>query len=357
MSESTTREIPLRDIFLTIGDYLRAGLRFWWVLLPVGLAFAAWQGWQAKQQEPLFPATLTFVLNEDSGGPSAGGILSQLGIGGGGGGVGTTPDKVTALAKSQKIVHGLLLDTVAIDGVADRMANHLIVVYELVEEWELPEDWRVIQNGTLATMTEKEKSLLKRLHFFLLSEEHEIITFGANEDTGILSLNVRSRDQAISLALCYGMYDRLSAFYTKEKTGNSRATVKRLRMKADSIGGVLSAAEYELANLLDTRLGTLQNRNLVRRARLEREVQMLNLTYAEVLRNLETASFALSTQTPFFQTVDIPFSPLYGLRPNWKRKAMTGFLTGAFIGFLLVSAFKFYQDVMRVDEAAQKTTD
>lgn len=356
MSESTTREIPLRDIFLTIGDYLRAGLRFWWVLLLAGLAFAAWRGWKAKQEEPLYSATLTFVLNEDSGRPAAGGILGQLGLGGGGG-AGTSPDKITALAKSQKIIHGLLLDTVVIDGVADRMVNHVIATYRLVDEWLLPEGRRMIRNGTLETMTEKEKSLLKKMHFFLLSEEEEIITFGSNEDTGILSLKVKSRKQDLSLALSYGMYDRLSAFYTKESTGNSRATVQRLRVKSDSVGAALSAAEYQLAALMDTRLGAMQRRDLVRQAQAERRVQLLNLTHAEVLRNLETASFALSTQTPFFQTVDVPFSPIRGFQPDWQKSALTGLAIGAFLGFLLIAAFKFYRDVMQGETADQKTTN
>lgn len=355
MAQPTTREIPLRDLFITIGDYFRNGLRYWWVIAVVGLVFAIWWGGWAKQQLPLYGAPLTFVLNEESSRPAVGGILGQLGLEGSGGAT-TSPDKITALAKSQKIIHGLLLDTVLVDGVADRLVNHVISEYELVERWELPDDERKIVNGQLTKMTEQEKSLLKRMHFYVLSEEEEILTFASNEDTGILTLEARSRNQDLSLAMSYGLYDRLSKFYTRESTGGSRATVERLRAKADSLGSVLSRAEYQLASLMDTRLGVTQRRELVRRAQAERNVQLLNLTYLEVLRNLETASFALSTQTPFFQTVDVPFSPLPGLRPNWIETAVRGLAVGAFLGFLLVSVLKCYQDIMRGDDVIKQTT-
>lgn len=349
MDKPVTREIPLRTVFLTVGDYLRNGLRWWWVLLLVGVAYGAYTAYTVRQEQAVYIAPLTFVLNEETGGRPAGGILGQLGLGSGVSS-GASPDKIIALAKSQQIVHDLLLDSVAVEGNRDRLANHLIGAYDLVEKWELPEGQRAIVNGSIATMTEKEKNLLKLVHFFLIDANEGIIAVSSDENTGILSLRVATPQQDISLAIAYGLYENLSQFYTEESTGNSRATVERMQEKADSLSGVLSRAEYRLANMVDSRLGATQRRDLVRVAQAEREIQILNLTYAEVLRNLETARFALSTRTPFFQTVDVPFTPLYAIRQNWRKKGLYGVLTGAFIGFLLVSVGKFYGDVMRGEE-------
>jgi capsule polysaccharide export protein KpsE/RkpR len=44
--------------------------------------------------------------------------------------------------------------------------------------------------------------------------------------------------------------------------------------------------------------------------RTRRDVQMLSLMYAEVLKNMEIAKFTLDNQTPFFQVVDKPTLPL-----------------------------------------------
>lgn len=347
MDKSSTREIPLRTVFLTIGDYLRNGLRFWWVLLLVGIAYGAYSAYTARAEVAVFPARLTFVLNEESGAGGAGGILGRLGLGGGGGGGGASPGKIIALAQSQQIMHNTLLDSVTIDGTNDRMANHMIRIYELADKWELPEGKHALVNATIETMTEAEKNLLKQLHYFVNTGEEDILLVKNDEETNIMTLLAKTPDQQMSLSLAYGVYENLSRFYTEESTGNSRATVERLQVKSDSVATMLSRAEYRLANMMDSRLGAMQRRDLVRRGQAEREVQILNLTYAEVLRNLETARFALSTHTPFFQTVDVPFTPLYAIRKNWKKTGFYGILTGAFLGFLLVSAGKFYFDVMR----------
>lgn len=345
MSNIPKREIPLRDLFLTIGDYFRAGLRHWWVLMIGGLIFGLYQGYTARKQATAYAAPLTFVLNEDQGGNRMGGLLGQFGLGGGSSS-GASPEKIIALAKSQKLLHSLLLDTVAVKGQTDRLANHLIKAYNLVETLELPENRRSIVHQDIELMSEEEKGLLKMMYGFVLDETKQILQVSNNDDTGILTINATTVSQPISLAISYGLYEKLSKFYTEESTGNSRATVARLRVKADSVATALNAAEYRLAGMMDTRLGALQRRDLVRQAQLDRQVQLLNLTYAEVLRNLETASFALSTKTPFFQTVDVPFTPLFPKRANWKKKLLSGGAIGAFLGFLLVGAVKFYRDVM-----------
>lgn len=352
MNSPPTREIPLRNIFLTVGDYLRAGLRYWWVLVLFGVGLGVYRAYVARETKTKYYAALTFVLNENQTNRGVGGILGQFGLGGGQGG-GATPDKIIALAKSQKLINELLLDTITVEGRDDRLANHLIGVYDLVEEWSLREERRRIVNGQISTMTEPEKALLKRMYSFVTGEAYGVLSVKVNDDTGILTLTVVTRSQPVSLAICYGLYDKLSRFYTEESTGNSRATVERLRLKSDSVAAALNAAEYRLARAVDTRLGALQRRDLVRQYQLEREVQILNVTYAEVLRNLETATFALSTKTPFFQTIDEPFTPLYNEEPNWKEELIYGGLLGAFAGFVLVSIVKFYRDVMADQQTPQ----
>lgn len=345
MDKSTSRDIPLRDLLLIVGDYLRAGLRYWWVCVIVGLLVGGYMAWDAKRTPLTYVAPITFVLNDSSSGGGVGSILGQFGIGGGGG-AGATPDKILALAKSQKIIHAVLLDSVLVDGRQDRVANHLIQVYDLPTEWELKPDQQRIQLSEISEMSEKEKSLLKRLHQFVLGEANNIIRISAEKKTEIIKVSAKTLNEDLSMALSTRLFDNLSVFYTKESTGSSRASVEKLRYKADSVAAALSATEYQLATTLDTRLDIQQQRGLLRQAQLDRQVQILSLTYAEILRNLETADFALSSRTPFFQTIDQPFTPLYKDQPNWKMQLIYGCLGGALFGFLLVAMLKFYRSVM-----------
>jgi len=64
MNRPPTREIPLRNIFLTVGDYLRTGLRYWWVLVLFGLGLGIYQAYVARETKTNYYAALTFVLNE-----------------------------------------------------------------------------------------------------------------------------------------------------------------------------------------------------------------------------------------------------------------------------------------------------
>ncbi|MEM6769846.1 MAG: hypothetical protein AAF597_04590 [Bacteroidota bacterium] len=345
MENGNARDIPLRDLLLIIGDYLRAGIRYWWVAVFLGLLAGGYLAWEARRTPLAYVAPLSFVLNDSSGGGGVGSLLGQFGISSGGG-TGTTPDKILALAKSQKIIHATLLDTVTVDDKADRLANHLLTVYDLPTEWELkPGQWPITA-GTIGAMEEWEKALLKRLHMFVLGYENNILRISSEKKTEIIKVTVKSINEDLSMALATNLFARLSAFYTQESTGSSRASVEKLRYKADSVANALAAAEYQLATALDTRLDIQQQRGLLLQAQLDRQVQILSLSYAEILRNLETADFALSSRTPVFQTVDEPFTPLYRDQPNWKLQLIYGCLGGGFFGFLLVCVFKFYRSVM-----------
>ena len=226
--------------------------------------------WKARSTPLTYVAPITFVLNDSSSGGGVGSILGQFGIGGSGG-TGTTPDKILALAKSQKIIHAVLLDSVQVDGRDDRVANHLIQVYNLPEEWELKPDQQSIQHGMIAQMNEKEKSLLKRLHQFLLGDANNILRISSEKKTEIIKVSARTLNEDLSMALSTRLFDNLSVFYTKESTGSSRASVEKLRYKADSVAAALSAAEYQLATTLDTRLDIQQQRGLLRQAQIPGE--------------------------------------------------------------------------------------
>lgn len=345
MDKSTSRDIPLKDLLLIIGDYLRECLRYWWLCLILGAMIGGFLGWQARVTEVTFVAPITFALNSASGGGGVGSLLGQFGFETGGG-TSASPDKILALAKSQKIIHTVLLDSVVVDGGRDRIANHLIRVYDLPTVWELTGDPQKIIHGEIAEMKKEERALLKRLHNFVLSDDENIIRINSDGDTDILRVTARTLNEDLSLAITLSLYDKLSSFYTQESTGSSRASVEKLRYKADSVANALAEAEYQLAAAQDTRLDIQQQRGLLRQAQLSRQVQILGLSYAEILRNLETADFALSSRTPFFQTIDVPFTPLYKDKPNWKLQLVYGGVGGVFIGMLLVSLLKFYRTLM-----------
>ena len=77
-----------------------------------------------------------------------------------------------------------------------------------------------------------------------------------------------------------------------------------------------------------------------------RKIQILSLAYGEIIRNLETAKFTLSTKTPFFQLVDEPFKPLLKMKANPIKNGIKGGALGVIIGFVLVGVVRFYRVAM-----------
>lgn len=344
-----SEDISLKRVFIRVGGYLRAARRKWYLILLGGLLLSGVLGAIAYTTEPVYEAQITFVVNEEgptTGAGRVGGLLGQFGLGGGGGVYNT--NKILALAKSQKMVNRLLLDSLEVDGRTDLIGNHILKVYDLVEEWELAErfpDLR-LSGDSIEHLPTIERSVLKRLFSFTAMGGGALISLDVDDLTDILSLTVRAENEELSLKLSRLHYDRLSEFYTLESTGNSQATVARLQQKADSIYTELSQTEYRLAGLIDTRLGVTQQRSLVQQTQLNRRVQILSVAYGEVLRNLETANFALSTNTPFFQVVDEPFLPLSRRQPNLIKQLTYGFFGGAILVFVIVAGLQFYHDVM-----------
>ena len=340
------KEVPLRDLFNLVGGYLLILRRRWLWLLIGGALLSGYMAYQASITPRVYAADLTFIVNEETNsGAGIGSILGQFGLGGGATQKYNTA-KIIALGQSQKIMNELLLDTLVIGDEADLLANHIIKHQLLVQKWEMSPDVK-ISASTLEELDYGERGLLKQLYLYLLESSERILSMRADGDTGILTVTAQSHSEELALRLAEEAYRRVSDFYTLESVSSSQASVERLQLKVDSIRGALESAEYRLAALIDTRQGITQRRDLVRQTQLNREVSILNIAYGEVLRNYETAAFALSTKTPFFQEVDMPFLPLQVTSRSALMQGIIGFIGGAFVVFAIFAARKFYLDVMR----------
>jgi len=167
-----------------------------------------------------------------------------------------------------------------------------------------------------------------------------------SRQTTILYLNATTVDQMLSIHLANKVYDKLSRFYVIQSTAQPRQTVNNLEERADSIKNVLYSSQKRLARTEDRSLGTLLREDKVPAAQLGKDIQILTLIYAEILKNLETASFLLKNATPFFMAIDQPFAPI---KPTKKSKSIA-ILTGVAVGFLLAAFIiivrKLFRDAM-----------
>lgn len=355
---SSQQELTLRDILLGIGAYSRElWRRKWWVVL-AAILIGTWFAWEAYRTPVQYRAELTFMLNEEDGGGAAlGGVLGQFGLGGGGSEYNL--EKVIELSKSRLIIQNVLLDSIEVGGVSDRLGTHLMEVYNLRNKW------REMGMETMAEvqLTSDSVSDIGRSGIRVLQSLQRIIISGYDGDpalaslrsdagTGIFTYRIVSLDEDLSFGLATSLYEHLSAFYINKSTGNQRLTYTRIKNKADSLSQELNAAEYQLALRRDGSLGLNLNRDQVARSQLERKVQILNVMYAEAVRNLAAAEFALSNATPFFATIDRPLLPLGRIRASWSQQLGLGLFLGGFLAAVLVFIRYMFLKVMRGSSGA-----
>lgn len=353
MQANQVKEVSIREVILVLQSYLVNGLRRWlWLLVGAALG-AAYFAWSATQRTVSYEASTTFVVSKaQGGGGGLGSVLGQIGLGGGGGE--NNFYRVMNFATSRQLIYRLLLDTVSVDGAQDLMVNHLIDAYHLDEELQLQEGYGLthLSASEIDSLSIKERALLKMMYGFVTMDKSNPVQKRIDEVTDMLTLVVKTPNEDLSLELVEGLYNSLEAFYKLESTGQSQATVTRLQEKSDSLLTELNRAEYQLATFNDTQMGLMSNRDMLRVNQLNRKIQLLSVAYGELMRNLETAKFTLSTQTPYFQAVDVPFKPLRRINPNPVNDGLMGALYGTVAALVLVSMFHFYQQVMEEPASA-----
>jgi hypothetical protein len=342
-------ELTLRDVALRFRDFLLEVRANWKLMLLLCAAGTAAMLISTLLTPRVYPAVLTFMVREDSQGGAGGiaSILGQFGLGGNAAGE-FNLDKISELGKSQRIVRAALFDSAQVNGKRDLIANHILDIYRLGEkEWRRSPALRQLrfQRADPDSISPLENLALKLLHEHIVQSKKKLVNIGFAKQTGILSLTVTSLDQDLSIHLCRSLYRHLNEFYVEQSTAQPRLTVKNLQQRADSIRAVLTGTERLLARTEDRNLGLLLREDRVPQKRMGSDVQMLTVMYAEVVKNLETASFLLKNTTPVFLEIDQPTLPIIGVRTPLTRSAAYGFVVGLLLGIVII----FVRKLLRGD--------
>ena len=348
------QQTTLRDYVLKGQSYVREIFRYWYVPAFFALLVAAYQLYKYSQYVPIYPATITFMVDEDEGNSSSGltGMLSQFGLGG------VRPvrynlDKILELSKSRRVIQRTLFAKITIDGKEDFLANHMIRIYNLNPvpgEDDGKKDLFRFTHDSLQTFTRDENAALSAVYGLVIGSrdnpETALVTTDYSEDTNIMTLSAKTINEILSLELANNMFQSLSDYYISKAIEKSLKTYKIVSAKRDSILGELRSTEYRLANFKDRNRGLLMRVDQVGEIRLQREVTALSAMYAEVLKNTEVADFSLRNKTPFVQVIDAPILPIRPVEKSLIRQLLIGLIIGGVIGSVLILTRRIYRDLM-----------
>lgn len=340
---------------ISLGDLLRKGQEFWQEIwrykhIPVLLALvgAAWMTYTWIVYKPLYPATITFSVDEDESGGGTGlsSILGQFGLGS----VRPTRynlDKIMALSKSRRVIQETFFKRVDVDGAEDFLANHLLRAYGYDEV-----DGQAFSftHDSLPMFGRTENERLMALYELIIGPPEKpkdaLVTTDYNEDTNIMSISAVTTSEVLSYELAHGLFASLSNYYVNKAIEKQQKTYLIVRDKRDSVMTALRSAEYQLASFKDKGRGLVMRTDQLAEFRLQREITALSAMYAEVAKNVEVADFSLRNKTPFIQLIDAPVYPIRAIPASLPRKLVIGLLIGAFIGALFVGARKVIRDAL-----------
>lgn len=360
-------EISLKDLILKFWEYFSHVLRSWKLIGLFVILGGLFKLFSYFTHIPTYPATISFMINEDES-SSLGGIGSLLGSFGGllGGASEYNLDKVLEISKSDRIAERILTKKATVNGKEDYIANHLIISQDTLDKW-ITVPWyqkpfinyeRKLQlrayrftSDTIDFNNGAQTYVLKQLNQLLFGQKNGagkggLVTSEFGELTGIMKLSTASHHPTLSIDITNTIFDELKEFYIKKSTEKQKQTFDLMKLKHDSINDLLAANEYALARFQDTNRGLFKIRDQVKKDQYQREVFILATALGEAKKNLEISDFALKNKTPFISILDRPFMPLGSSRESIFKTSFLGLILGGLVGVLFVVSRKIYQEIM-----------
>lgn len=334
--------VSLKDIINFFKRVYKFSLVKWKLFFLIGLLGGLLGYGFAYLQKPKYIAKFSFLLNENDGVPSlnlsslAG--LAGMGIGGGSN---INDDKLLFISFSRNLLGKTLLDTSTINEKKTCLANHYIDIYGLTESFKsdtLLKDFVYFNNNDINKLTYKENKVLDILVNKIVESKQLIIESKkksgiVTQSSGIVTIEFSSINENFSKNFIDNLYDNISSYYINKTISKQLKTYNAIKNRADSIKNVLLSLENYGAQMFDKNLKVVRMEGRVNIERTRRDVEMLSLMYAEVIKNQEIAKFSLDNQTPFFQIVDQPTLPLF--------KQKTSKLVSAIVGSLVLTVLVF----------------
>lgn len=324
---------------------------FWtkkWRIILASVFMACILSLYAYLSPPIYQATSTFIVKEDDGGSIAGlnSILSSIGLSG------TSRskfnlDKVVSIAQSKKILSNALMDSVTIDGKMDLMGNFLVEKYNLLSGWEKTktavQNFKRFEQGDTSLA---QNAALNSIYYLVSSSENKkrLLDASFDEFSSIISLKVTSISEPVSRELSRLIYKNLADFYISQSTEKARRTIDTLERNIALVKRRLENKESILAITKDRSLGLYMENDLVPEKKINRDYQISNVMYSELVRNLATAKFSLQTATPVFQPIDVPEYPLFPIKKSLKLFGILGFFLGGFLSMGILYLQRLYRD-------------
>ena len=119
-----------------------------------------------------------------------------------------------------------------------------------------------------------------------------------------------------------------------------------IQSRADSVFIELKNTEKRLAKVQDVNQRIIKFQGRLKELQLIRDVEILNTTYLEILKNLELSKLTLLNSTPIIKIIDKPVLPLLANKPSMLKAFLISCFLGMFTSIIFFGVKKLYLDLI-----------
>ena len=340
-------QIEAKDLIKKIQNYLNYFYIKKYFILLFSLAFAMLISLINEIRDETFTANLTFIVEEEGPVNSLGSmssIASQFGLN-----IGSTSqtifsnNNIKELILSRKVISKVLMDSCNIKGEKDLIIEHYLSKEKIRNEWEKKKDFKEI-NFNKGYLSRQHDSIINLIYVNIIENTLEV-DFNDSE-SNVLTVSFTSNDEYLSKFFVEKLIDQVSKMYISNQTLVASNRLAFIHSRADSVFIELKNTEKRLAKVQDVNQRIVKFQARLKELQLIRDVEILNTTYLEILKNLELSKLTLLNSTPIIKIVDKPVLPL----PTNKASMLKAFLISCFLGMFTSVIFfgvkKLYLDLI-----------
>jgi hypothetical protein len=340
-------EISLKVLFSKIGGLFSYLLSKWVIIFVIGLLGSLLGYTYAYFNKPIYTATTTFVLEDESlGGGGLGslsGLASIAGVDVGSGGGIFQGDNIFELYRSRKMVVNTLFSEVAGSKEKQLLVDLYVKFNDLRNKWKDNPSLKEL-NFSIDSLVDGIPSLVpNRTRDSVLNEivnditKNYLIVGKPDKKLSIIKVEVKSRNELFSKAFNEAIVKNVNYFYLQTKTKRSLENVQIMQRKTDSVRAVMNGAIYAAVAVSDATPNLNPTRQIQRVAPSQKaqfSAETNKAILSSLVQNLEMSKVSLMKETPLLELID---EPVYPLKKEKFGKVKGIILGGISFGFFAIA--------------------
>ncbi len=303
-------------------------------IIIAGALIAALPTYFAAKKKPIFKSYSKIFPLVAEGGDAFGSLKASIGIGGGGNSL-SKYYNVNELVNSRKLARQIVT-------YPSKNTGHKKLYDWIIEDYNNQISWPE-KKYDISKMPDSIERIIVASDIL---KNNTVITTQKTEFTSIECL---SANENLSLRMNECILASISDFYISSKTEKARTDLYRIGELRDSLRGALNEIERAIAGFGDNSKFIVKEVAALPKMKLIRLQEEITEQYATTTMAYQNANFKLLSESPIFQVLDKPVSPVETIKESWKKKFALFFILGSLLACLFVirkNIFSFLKNEM-----------